>query len=106
MSAGFFWSGADDPYPAEPRVVRRRRWRGAFFAALWLTPLAGTYMFAVHHHHWLAVVSLTVFVGLYLATLVAAFARQAADPGVGDQLLLAGTTLVGAGLVIGYAGSG
>lgn len=101
---GLFWSGADDPYPTDPREVRQRRLRGAVFAALWLTPLAGTLVQVVQSRQWLAAAGLIGFIGLYLTTVVVAFARQAAEPSRGDQLLLALTAAVGAGLMIAYAG--
>ena len=77
-----------------------------FFAALWLTPLIGTYVWAVHTGQWLAVAGLTAFVVLYLATVMVAFAREAADPSPRDQLLLAVTAAVGAGLLIAHGDSG
>jgi two-component system, NarL family, sensor histidine kinase DesK len=104
--AGFFWSGADDPYPAGPREVRLRRFRGMFFAALWLTPLAGTYSSIFREKvplPWLAVTGLTAFIVLYLVTILVAFARQASRPSRRDQLLLALTTTIGVGLMIAYA---
>jgi len=100
-----FWSGADDPYPTDPREARKRQLRGVFFAALWLVPLIGTYVPVIRSGQWLAAAGLTAFIGLYLATIVAGFARQSADPSRRDQLLLAGTTAVGAGLMVAYAGS-
>jgi two-component system sensor histidine kinase DesK len=103
---GLLWSGADEPYPTPRHEISRRRIRGFLFSILWLWPL-WTIFDSIFSGRtplpWLAGAGLTVFVALYLTSIMLGFSRQAPEPSLRDQLFLFATTALGVALILGWS---